>query len=71
MESSRVIREDLATEIYAIGIRNADMSELVNVASQPGSKYLKQVDDFGDLTSVANEWVLDFCPEVNCSKSNK
>ena len=43
------------------------MVELINVASQPTSKYLKEINYFADLENVANELVLDVCPLVECT----
>jgi len=70
-DSAKFIREDMQTELYAIGIANADITELVNVASSPHSKYLREINEFGDLEDVANEFVLDFCPQVECTSSSR
>ena len=59
------------TDIYTIGIANADITELVNVASSPHSKYLREIEQFSDLSDVADEWVLHLCPEITCTPNRK
>ncbi|XP_022625883.1 scavenger receptor cysteine-rich type 1 protein M130-like, partial [Seriola dumerili] len=58
--------KDRGIEIYTIGVRDADMSELRSIASDPKESHMYYIKEFLSLSDITNNLYIDLC---NSAKS--
>ncbi|CAM9373230.1 unnamed protein product [Lampetra planeri] len=68
---------NMGASVYAIGIKDADISELGQMASSPASKFVYNVDDFSALAGISEQILQTVCVTVEeittqlaCSKAS-
>uniref|UniRef100_S4RPX8 VWFA domain-containing protein n=1 Tax=Petromyzon marinus TaxID=7757 RepID=S4RPX8_PETMA len=55
---------NMGASVYAIGIKDADISELGQMASSPASKFVYNVDDFSALAGISEQILQTVCVTV-------
>lgn len=63
------LSEELETkgaEIFAIGVGDANESELEAMASDPIENHMKMVVGFDELEGIADKFLVNFCEETTC-----
>uniref|UniRef100_A0A4W3HLK4 Collagen alpha-1(XII) chain n=1 Tax=Callorhinchus milii TaxID=7868 RepID=A0A4W3HLK4_CALMI len=55
---------DLGVELYAVGIKNADVIELRQIATDPDSIHMYNVADFALLTEIVDDLSRNLCDSV-------
>ncbi|CAL8312238.1 unnamed protein product [Lota lota] len=61
--SSKELR-DQGIELYAIGVKNADVNELRSIASEPESIHMYNVNDFSFLLDIVDDLSSNICNSV-------
>ncbi|CAL1585760.1 unnamed protein product [Knipowitschia caucasica] len=61
--SSQRLR-DSNIELYAIGVKNADVAELRTIASDPDDIHMYNVDDFKFMVDIVDELTVNLCNSV-------
>ncbi|XP_039592174.1 collagen alpha-6(VI) chain-like isoform X1 [Polypterus senegalus] len=62
-EAAEAIKESGIT-LYAIGIKDADLSELSEIASDPDDKHVYSVQDFAALKVISENIIQELCHNV-------
>lgn len=52
---------------FAIGVADADYSELVNIGSKPSERHVFFVDDFDAFTKIEDELITFVCETASAS----
>lgn len=53
---------------FAIGVADADYSELVNIGSKPSGRHVFFVDDFDAFTKIEDELITFVCETASASQ---
>lgn len=62
---------DSGVKVYAIGIKNASMKELQQIASNPPRKFVETIDDFVTLNSLESILAKKICLEIKKTPTPK
>ncbi|XP_053322194.1 collagen alpha-1(XIV) chain [Spea bombifrons] len=61
--------KDAGIELFAIGVKNADLNELKEIASEPDSTHVYNVADFNVMDSIVNGLTKTVCTRVEEQES--